>query len=100
MAVLVRGCSAAPARPPPPVPQQAVTAALAAADALFFENHYDQAQRGYPQLVARAPGAPPPHAAYARFLNHPMDFTAAPPPAPARGAPGARRGGRPAGRAR
>jgi Flp pilus assembly protein TadD len=75
--VLLSACSSAPAQPPTPVPQQAVTAALAAADALFFENHYDQAQRGYAQLVARAPGDPLAHAAYALFLNYRMDFTAA-----------------------
>jgi Flp pilus assembly protein TadD len=75
--VLLSACSSAPAQPPPAVTPQAVTAALAAADALFFENLYDQAQRGYARLVARAPGDPLAHAAYALFLNYRMDFTAA-----------------------
>jgi Flp pilus assembly protein TadD len=71
------GCSSAPPQPPAPVTPQAVTAALAAADSLFFENHYDEAQRGYARLVGRAPGDPLAHAAYALFLNYRMDFTAA-----------------------
>ncbi len=75
--LLLGACSSTPPRPPAPVTPQAVITALAAADALFFGNHYDQAQRGYAQLVARAPGDPLAHAAYALFLNYRHDFTGA-----------------------
>jgi cytochrome c-type biogenesis protein CcmH/NrfG len=75
--LLLAACSSTPVRSPAPMTPQAVTAALAAADALFFDNHYEQAQRGYAQLVARAPGDPLAHAAYALFLNYRQDFTAA-----------------------
>ena len=73
-AVLSACSSAAPSRTPAPAPSQDTAAALAAADALFFGNHYDDAQRAYAGLVARAPGDALAHAAYALFLNYRMDF--------------------------
>ena len=66
-----------PAATPSPPGAQAVATALAAAEALFFANHYDDAQRGYAELVAIAPGSASAHAAYALFLNYRMDFPAA-----------------------
>ena len=79
VAALLSACSssAAPSHTPAPAPSQATGAAVAAADALFFANHYDDAQRAYARLVARAPGDGLAHAAYALFLNYRMDFTGA-----------------------
>ncbi|HEX6492818.1 MAG TPA: CAP domain-containing protein, partial [Candidatus Dormibacteraeota bacterium] len=79
VAALLSACSssAAPSRTPAPAPSADTGAALAAADALFFGNHYDDAQRAYARLVARAPGDGLAHAAYALFLNYRMDFTGA-----------------------
>ena len=79
VAALLSACSssAAPSRTPAPAPSQDTGAALAAADALFFANHYEDAQRAYARLVARAPGDGLAHAAYALFLNYRMDFTGA-----------------------
>ena len=79
VAALLCACSStsAPSRSPAPLPSQNVTAAVAAADALFFGNHYDQAERAYAQLIARAPGDALAQAAYALFLNYRLDFGSA-----------------------
>lgn len=82
LALLLAACSSTPgsgpsAPTPAPPSAEAVATAVAAADALFFANHYEQAQRDLAGLVAEAPGSPVAHAAYALFLNYRQDFPAA-----------------------
>ncbi|HEX3606523.1 MAG TPA: tetratricopeptide repeat protein [Candidatus Dormibacteraeota bacterium] len=80
-ALALTACSSSPPAPPAPTPSppgaRSVATALAAAEALFFANHYDDAQRRYAELVAVAPGSASAHAAYALFLNYRMDFPSA-----------------------
>jgi tetratricopeptide (TPR) repeat protein len=82
LVLVMAACSSAPAGAPAlptpaPLGAQAVVAAVAAADALLFGNHYEEAERDDAALVARAPGSAVAHAAYALILNYRQDYPAA-----------------------
>jgi uncharacterized protein YkwD len=66
------GCSR-PTTPPTGVPVTSASAAVGAADALFFGNRYAQAARAYVTAGRDHPRDPLVHAAYALFLTYQHD---------------------------